>query len=66
MKETSLDYNAGLMFNKSLMQYQICIKNPPAKSALQKTFLPCKIQRKSALKVLKQPLRTVPQKQPFT
>ena len=26
------------------MQYQIFIKNPPEKSALRKTFLPCKIK----------------------
>ena len=43
--------NAELMFNKPLIQYQIFIKNLPAKSALQKTFVPCKIKMKSILKL---------------
>ena len=30
----------------------IYIKNPPAKIALQKTFLPCKIKVKSVLKIM--------------
>ena len=42
------------------------IKNPPAKGALQKNFLPCKVKMKSVLKIIKQPLRAVPKKQPFT
>ena len=41
------------------MYYQIFIKNPPAKSALQKTFLSCKIKMKSVFKILKQPLRAI-------
>ena len=35
------------------------IKNPPSKSTLQKTFLPCKIKMKSVLKIMKQPLWAV-------
>ena len=42
------------------------MKNPPAKSALQKTFFPYKIKIKSVLKIMKEPPRAVPQKQPFT
>ena len=34
------------MFNKQLMQYQIFIKNPATESALQKTFLPSRIENK--------------------
>ena len=37
-----------LMFNKQLMQYQIFIKNPPTKCALQKTFLPFKIKNENS------------------
>ena len=44
------------------MQYQLFIKNPPAKSALQGTFLPCKIKMESVLKIMKPPLRAVPPK----
>ena len=36
--------NSELMFNRQLMQDQIFIKNSPTESALQKTFLPCKIK----------------------
>ena len=36
-----------LMFNKQLMQYQIFIKNPLTKCALQKTFLPFKIKNEN-------------------
>ena len=43
------------MFNKQLTQYQLFIKNPTAKSALQKSFLPCKIKIKSVLKIMRQP-----------
>ena len=32
------------MFNRQLMKDQIFIKNSPTESALQKTFLPCKIK----------------------
>ena len=53
------------MFNKQLMQYQIFIKNPKAKNAFQKTFLPCKIKMKNQLKIMKQQLRAVLQKQPL-
>ena len=42
------------------------IESPLVKSALQKTFLPCKIEIKSLCKIMKQPLRAVSQKQPFT
>ena len=64
MKETSLIANAELTFNKQLKRY--FIKSPFAKSALQKTFLPCKIKMKNMLKIMKQPLRAVLKKQPST
>ena len=54
------------MFNRQLTQYQLFIKNPPAKSVLKKTFLPCKIKMKNVLKIMKQPSRVVPRKQPFS
>ena len=41
------------------MQYQIFIKNPPAKSALQKAFLPCKTEMENLLKIIMQLLRAV-------
>ena len=37
--------NAELMFNKQLIQYQIFIKNTPAKTALQRAFLPCNLSK---------------------
>ena len=33
------------------MQYMVFIKNPPAKNALQKSFLPCNIKIKNMLKI---------------
>ena len=54
--------NTELMFNKHLMQYQLFIKNPPTKSALQKTVLPYKIKMKSVPKIMKQPPRVGPPK----
>ena len=51
--------------HKQLTQYQLLIKNPPAESALHKTFLPRKIKTKSVLKIIKQPPREDRPKQPF-
>ena len=65
MKETSVECQRRVDVDE-LMQYQIFIKNPLAKSALKKTFLPCKIKMKKVLKIIKQPLRAVPQKHLFT
>ena len=53
MKETFLDCHHRVMFNKQLMQYQIFIKNPPAESAFQETFISCKIKNKIVLKIMK-------------
>ena len=41
------------------------MKRPPPEGASQKTFLPCKIKMKHVIQILKQPLRAVPQRQPF-
>ena len=54
MKEISLDCQRRVDVYKQLMQYQIFIKNPPVKSVLQKTSLPCKIKMKCVLKIMKQ------------
>ena len=66
MKETSLDCQRRVDAYKQLIQYQIFIKNSRAKTVLQKTSLRCKIKMKSVLKIMKQQLRAVSPKQPFT
>ena len=68
MKETFLDCHHRVMFNKQLMQYQIFIKNPPAESAFQETYLSfhVRLKVKVVLKIMKLLLRAVTQKQPFT
>ena len=66
MNQSSIKETSVLMFNKQQIQYQIFIKNPLPKSALQKAFLPCKIKMKSILKIINQPLRAAPQKYSFT
>ena len=66
MKETSLEFQAEVMLNKQLTQCQLFIKKPTVKSALQKSFLPCKIKIKSLIKIMRQPPELVPLKQPFT
>ena len=49
MKETSLDcQHRELMFNKKLTDgIPDIYQNPLAESALQKTFIPCKIKNKT-------------------
>ena len=55
------------MFNKKLTDgIPDIYQNPLAESALQKTFIPCKIKIKLMIKLMKQSLRAVPPKQPFT
>ena len=55
MKETFLDCRHRVMFNKQLMQYQIFIKNPPAESAFQETYLSfhVRLKIKVVLKIMK-------------
>ena len=50
------------MFNKQLTQYQLFIKNPTAKSALQKGFFSCKIKIKIVLEMMRLPPGLVPPK----
>ena len=55
-------FNKYLIFIARYLSEQIFFRNPVAKMALQKTFVPYKTKMKSVLKIMNQPLWTVPPK----